>query len=111
MLGPPDVVIPLALLRPDMRFIATRSDETLVVFANAGLKEEGSLRGSVSEAIASCDMSSIPNVRSEQHWPDMNVVVFPNQCDEERVRTLFALGENWKDVPLASYQLLVRTNK
>jgi hypothetical protein len=111
VLGPPDVVIPLALLRPDMRFIATRSDETLVVFANAGLKEEGSLRGSVSEAIASCDMSSIPNVRSEQHWPDMNVVVFPNQCDEERVRTLFALGENWKDVPLASYQLLVRTNK
>jgi hypothetical protein len=110
VLGPPDIVIPLALLRPDMRFIVTRSDETMVVFANAGLKEEGILRGSVSAAIASCDMSNIPDVRSEQLWPDMNVVVFPNQCEEERVRTFLALGENWRDVPLASYHLLVRTN-
>lgn len=110
ILAPTNIVIPLGLLRPDVRFIATRSDETGVVFANAGLADEGRLRAQVSEAIASCETSNISSVHSGQHWRQMNIVVFPNQCGLERVRRLLTLGNNWSYVTLASYSVLVRAN-
>ena len=111
ILAPVSVVFSLGLLRPDMKFIVTRPDETLLSFTNAGRQNDGVIRSSIGVALEVCSFTGILPIQSEKLWPDLNSIVYHKGCDTQKIRTLLSLDSNWKEFTFDQYQLLHRTDK
>jgi hypothetical protein len=59
VLAPHDVVWPLGLMRPDLRFIVVNRVVTFIAFAGAGRRGEGELRIRLQQWVTDCTASSL----------------------------------------------------
>jgi hypothetical protein len=109
VLGATDQVVPLALLRPDLKFIAARPDETALVFANAGKPEAGALRVRIQADLTRCHFADHPNVDSEKLLPAMNAILVPQGCDIDGLRRYLQLSSAWVDHVAGDRHVLLRT--
>lgn len=83
VLAPQHIVVVLGLLRPDLRFISTRTTETLHVFANAGRVEEGLRRVAMHDALTNCD--ALAALAADFQRSSVDVVVLNRDCADTYV--------------------------
>jgi len=62
----------------------------------------------VGGALESFDFTDVPNLITEQRWPNVTVVVFPVRCSISMVRSLLSLKENWGEHEVGEYRVLMR---
>lgn len=115
-LAPERLVVILGLLRPDLRFIATRPGDTLIAFAGANRRDEATRRIQLQEWAADCPESFLdpPSDYAGIVAPVGLVVIASCGSDAARIRDVQALlqrsqpGSNWKVSPERGYVVLER---
>lgn len=111
VLAPESIVVPLSLLRPDLRFIAGRPSETELTFTRFGNPEEGKLRYKLSVAIAGCDISTIGMIVKSGKLPlNNNVIITPKLCPTPTIKNAMMLSNDWHEKKYTLYNVLYRAD-
>ncbi len=108
VLAPNSIVGLLALLRPDLKFVATRSPETLHLFRNTGRGTAGQARFDLQVALDACRASANADSASLGLTRPVDIVVLSVAC--RPIPSIEQLaGPGAASVTLDSYRVVLRT--
>lgn len=108
--APYQLIPPLGLLRPDIRFITTRPAETIIAFTNAGNPGEGNFRVEAAKNLFSCNLSWLSENKSKDIWFRRNlVIILPAFCHSNGVISALGLNNEWVEKKVNDFNVLQKS--